>query len=58
MVERAHVRSDANGGEAGTGGLDTRHEGEQIVDGMRRPGMRIRAGVAGDLRPGAEVEWE
>src|ERR1019366_4448035 len=55
-VERAQVGSDANGGEAGTGGLDACHEGQQNVNRMRRPGMRVGAGIAGDFRPGAEVQ--
>ena len=54
--QRAQVRGDADGGEAGAGGLNAGDQGEQVVDGMGAPGVGVGAGVAGDLRPGAEVE--
>ena len=50
------MRSDPDRGEAGAGRLDSCYQREQVIDGMGCPGVRVGTCVAGNLRPGAEVQ--
>ena len=52
------MRRNADSGKAGAGRFDAGDEGEQIVDGVGTPGVRVGAGAAGSLGPGGEVKWE
>src|SRR5271157_607754 len=56
--QRAQVGCYADRGKAGAGWLNARYQREQIVDGMGAPGVGVGAGVAGNFRPGAEVEGQ
>ena len=46
------MRTEANPGACR---FNARHKSEHVVDRMRRPGVRVRSRIAGNLRPRAEV---
>ena len=52
----ARMRSDPHRSKARRRRLDPRHQRQQIIGRMRAPCMRIRARVARNLRPSAEVQ--